>query len=159
MTAIGDVLTDSRAGRSSEDAITVFTAPGIALQDLYIGRGRVHGRAVLRVAEAWACVSDIDFMRGIITPAVQYPAQPLKTEISRTPIPIPRTLVVELWAHVAQWRAATLLTGEDGGQLGPWALERAVRDARGRVTGLPAGFRFHDLRHYFASLLIASART
>ena len=24
------------------------------------------------------------------------------------------------------------------------------------MDGLPAGFRFHDLRHYFASLLIAS---
>jgi integrase len=24
------------------------------------------------------------------------------------------------------------------------------------VKGLPVGFRFHDLRHYFASLLIAA---
>jgi integrase len=30
---------------------------------------------------------------------------------------------------------------------------QAARDA---VDGLPAGFRFHDLRHYFASLLIES---
>src|SRR5262249_37415317 len=28
--------------------------------------------------------------------------------------------------------------------------------ARTRVLGLPQGFRYHDLRHYFASLLIAS---
>ena len=28
--------------------------------------------------------------------------------------------------------------------------------ARVTVDGLPAGFRFQDLRHYFASLLIAS---
>ncbi len=28
--------------------------------------------------------------------------------------------------------------------------------ARRKVEGLPEGFRFHDLRHYFASLLIAS---
>jgi len=41
-------------------------------------------------------------------------------------------------------------------QLGPWVLERAVRAARPAVKGLPAGFRFHDLRHYLASLLIAS---
>lgn len=34
-------------------------------------------------------------------------------------------------------------------------LEWAVRSARTRV-GLPDGFRHHDLRHYFASLLIAS---
>lgn len=27
---------------------------------------------------------------------------------------------------------------------------------RGKVEGLPAGFRYHGLRHYLASLLIAS---
>jgi integrase len=31
-----------------------------------------------------------------------------------------------------------------------------MRTARKKVDGLPAGFRYHDLRHYFASLLIAS---
>jgi integrase len=50
----------------------------------------------------------------------------------------------------------TLLTGEDQGQLSPWVIERALRKARSEVKGLPAGFRYHDLRHYFASLLIAS---
>jgi integrase len=31
-----------------------------------------------------------------------------------------------------------------------------MRKARSEVKSLPAGFRYHDLRHYFASLLIAS---
>jgi integrase len=31
-----------------------------------------------------------------------------------------------------------------------------VRKARAKVENLPTGFRYHDLRHYFASLLIAS---
>jgi integrase len=31
-----------------------------------------------------------------------------------------------------------------------------MRDARDGIDGLPGGFRFRDLRHYFASLLIAS---
>jgi integrase len=35
-------------------------------------------------------------------------------------------------------------------------VERALRDPRSSVERLPAGFRFPDLRHYFASLPIAS---
>ena len=31
-----------------------------------------------------------------------------------------------------------------------------MRTARKKVRNLPAGFRYHDLRRYFASLLIAS---
>ncbi|MBB2745925.1 UNVERIFIED_ORG: integrase [Microbispora rosea subsp. rosea] len=31
-----------------------------------------------------------------------------------------------------------------------------MRKARGKVQDLPTGFRFHDLRHYLASLLISS---
>ena len=36
------------------------------------------------------------------------------------------------------------------------ALPGGVQVARVKVPGLPAGFRYHDLRHYLASLLIAS---
>ena len=38
---------------------------------------------------------------------------------------------------------------------GPWIIERAVRDAKTKID-LPEQFTFHDLRHYLASLLIAS---
>jgi hypothetical protein len=38
----------------------------------------------------------------------------------------------------------------------PWSIERAMRDVRRKVDGLPEKFCFHDLRHYLASLLIAS---
>jgi len=112
--------------------------------------------AGLRLAESCGLrVSDVDFMRGIVFPRMQYPAEELKTEISRTPIPVGQSLALQLSAYVKKWSAETLLTGADGGQLSPWALERAVRTARKKVEGLPAGFRYHDLRHYFASLLIA----
>jgi integrase len=35
-------------------------------------------------------------------------------------------------------------------------VDRAVRRALAQVAGLPEGFRLHYLRHYLASLLIAS---
>jgi len=65
-------------------------------------------------------------------------------------------MALELAAHVSQFSTDTVLTSERRQQLGPWALERAFRAARDRVPGLPPGFRYHDLRHYFVSLLIAS---
>jgi integrase len=112
--------------------------------------------AGLRCAEACGLrVADVDFLRRVINPAVQYPADPLKTDISQTPVPISASLTMELAAQVKAWPGKTILTVASGGQLGPWILERAIRAARVKVEGLPAGFRYHDLRHYFASLLIA----
>lgn len=81
--------------------------------------------AGLRLAEACGLrVADVDFMRAVITPAVQYPAEPLKTDISRTPVPIAQSLALELSAQLQRWPGETLLTGANGGQLSTWALER-----------------------------------
>jgi integrase len=71
-------------------------------------------------------------------------------------VPIPEQLALMLSAELARTGAVILVTNEIGRPATPWAIERAMRDVRGSVEGLPEGFRFHDLRHYFASMLIAA---
>ncbi|WP_284976080.1 site-specific integrase [Arthrobacter sp. efr-133-TYG-104] len=112
--------------------------------------------AGLRVAEVVALrVSDVDFMRGIIRPAIQYPGAELKTEQSKNPIPIPQDLCLQLSRNPTRWSSDTIVTNEWGQSISPHRLESNFRQARATVSGLPEGFRFHDLRHYFASLLIS----
>lgn len=113
--------------------------------------------AGLRVAEIAALrTADVEFMRGIILPVIQYPAEPLKTEMSRMLIPIPIELALELNRVPAKWGSDTLVVGAFGRGVAPYTIEEQFRLARTKVEGLPEGFRIHDCRHYFASLLIAS---
>lgn len=43
-------------------------------------------------------------------------------------MPIPQRLALSLAAHVERYPAETVLPGEAREQVGPWALERAVRN-------------------------------
>lgn len=113
--------------------------------------------AGLRATEACGLrPDDIDLALGIIHPAVQYPAEPLTTDISRTAIPIPSSLSVEVLAHLSRFGGGAVLCDPDGNQIGPWRLSWVFCAARAKVTGLPPGFRYDDLRHFLAWALIAS---
>ncbi|OCB54505.1 hypothetical protein A5677_19915 [Mycobacterium malmoense] len=95
---------------------------------------------------------------GQLVPVQQY-GGPLKTAGSAAPIPVPRELTLLLSAAVARhpsdWLVPRAINGGDR-PCSPNTVEAAIRDARAQVEGLPDRFCFHDLRHYLASLLIAS---
>ncbi|MEP6698072.1 MAG: tyrosine-type recombinase/integrase [Pseudonocardiales bacterium] len=83
------------------------------------------------------------------------------TEASVRTVPLPQVVLEALAAHVAEYPSGwqgLMFTTATGGPIwratwaGTWAT--AVRRA-----GLPAGTRFHDLGHYYASLLIRHAES
>lgn len=112
--------------------------------------------AGLRVAEACGLrASDVDLDARVINPAVQYPAEPLKTEMSMTGVPVPDAFVGELKRLLDDGRLF-VVADDEGKQMGPWKIEREMRRVRVTVAGLPEAFRYHDLRHFYASALIAS---
>jgi integrase len=121
--------------------------------------------AGLRIAEVCGPrVTDVDFIRGVVHPKQQWtnrggPARsvPLKTEGSSQPIPIPRDLALLLSASVQKYPSDMMVTAGPGtDRCSVWVIEQAMRKVRGKIEGLPDTFTFHDLRHYLASLLIAS---
>jgi integrase len=113
--------------------------------------------AGLRTAEACGLrVVDVDLDARTVTPTVQYPAEPLKTERSVAAVPIPDVFVGELKRLLNGRSDGWAAPDDEGVQLGPWKVERHMRRIRKSVPGMSPEFRFHDLRHYYASMLIAS---
>lgn len=112
--------------------------------------------AGLRLGEVCGLrVEDVDFMRGAVTPRFQSGGAPLKTDGSESTVPIPRDLALILSESVRTWGTGHVVTNGFGGPVRDFQVQRAVRDVRGRVPGLPEAFTFHDTRHHYASLLIA----
>ncbi len=117
----------------------------------------------LRSAEVCGLrTADVDLAGGVVSPRVQFRGAPLKSESSVGDIPIPSALSAELATHAGRWadHDGEFMLNEWSKPLSPRTLERAFRSAVASVRSdgpdLPEAVRFHDLRHHFASLLIAS---
>lgn len=111
---------------------------------------------------------DVDPLDLSLMPTIQWPTDPgdpdstdLKTPGSHRPVEIPADLAGELLAAALAGDGSTLLRNQWGDPATPKCIQRHFDVARLVVPGLPVkstgkpAFRFHDLRHYFASALIA----
>ena len=121
----------------------------------------------LRQGEAFGLTVDrIDFLRRTLTvdrQLVLLPRQapylaPVKTEASNRTVPLPRVVVDALADHLRRYPAGPngwVFTDDTGAPLRRTAFSREVWRPAVTAAGAPAGTGFHDLRHYYASLLIA----
>jgi integrase len=134
----------------------------------------------MRQGECFGLTADrVDFLRRqlrvdrqLVTVPGHAPflAQP-KTRASHRTIPLPTVVLDELARHLeafpvteqpirdggpsaAEQGAALLFTEEEGEPIRRTAFSAKVWRRAVKATGAPAGSGFHELRHYFASLLI-----
>jgi integrase len=123
----------------------------------------------LRIGELLALrVQDVDFLRRTVRIEWQFTqgskgarSEP-KTPRSKRTVPLPRVVADGLAAHLAAYPAAedgTMFTTRRGVPLGHVyyghnLIRRAVDEA-----GLPKGTTSHDLRHHYASVLLAAGES
>lgn len=88
-----------------------------------------------------------------VSPPVDRIVAELKTEASAGVVPIPADLAEMLKADAGE---TYIVPGVFGRGVTAWHLNEVWSTTRAKVDGLPDGFRIQDLRHYFASLLIAA---
>jgi integrase len=122
----------------------------------------------LRIGELLALrVEDVDFLRRTVrvewqyTPKARERSEP-KTPRSRRTIPLPQVVAEALARHIASYEPAvdgSLFHTQAGGRLTHHRYGSELFGAAVRKSGLPAGTTTHDLRHHFASVLLAAGES
>lgn len=120
----------------------------------------------MRSGEAYGLTSDrVDFLRGIITvdrQATYLAKQPIQFGPPKRPasfrdIPIPHDLVESLSAHIATYGLGDhglIFSSPDGGFIRRSTFSAKIWRPAVEAANLRKGTRLHDIRHYYASLLI-----
>src|SRR3954468_10591155 len=122
----------------------------------------------LRISELLALrVEDVDFLRRTvriewqIAPGAQGRAAP-KTPRSRRTVPLPEVVADVLAAHIAGFPPGadgSIFTSSVGAVYWQDYYASRVFAAAVKRAGLPAGTTTHDLRHHYASVLLAAGES
>ncbi len=122
----------------------------------------------LRMGELLALrVQDVDFLRRAarvefqIAPGAKVRSDP-KTPRSRRTVPLPQVVADELAAHLAEFppgEDGSLFTTRTGAVYRHDYYGAQIFAAAVKRAGLPAGTTSHDLRHHYASVLLAAGES
>jgi len=122
----------------------------------------------LRIGELLALrVQDVDFLRRTarvewqIVPKATERSDP-KTPRSRRTIPLPQVVGDALAAHIAEFPPGadgTLFTSRNGTPARHDYYGSVIFKAAAKRAGLPEGTTSHDLRHHYASVLLAAGES
>ncbi|WP_169558498.1 tyrosine-type recombinase/integrase [Nesterenkonia alba] len=97
---------------------------------------------------------DIDYARGLVKPKLQHGGVLLKTDSSEWQVPIAEEMALELSLYVDQGHSNTLVRSAYGQSITPNRMQVVVKKSADAL-GFYEKFRFHDLRHFYASMLIS----
>jgi integrase len=118
----------------------------------------------LRAGELWALrVDRVNVLAATVdvvesaSEASGWHVGPTKTGKVRT-ITVPRIVATMLGEHIGHYSAEYLFTAAEGGPVHHRNFRRRHYLPAVARAGLPAGVRFHDLRHTCAALLIANGQ-
>jgi integrase len=160
-----------RLPRSERERIVPLTIAHVsALADAVPDRCRAMVVAQaglgLRVGELLALrIQEVDFLHRTVRTEHQLSRDgkellPPKTPRSRRAVPLPNAVAEALAEHVRKFPdAQVLITTSRGNQYPQLDYVRRVFNPAVQRAGLPVGTTSHDLRHHYASVLLAAGES